>query len=303
MASPLASPPPVLMITPSGGLARRANRTLKPSRSRKCVTRLLPPRTSARTSTPPATRIAPSARAAPGHARCSGRSDREMTADIFFIHLLPRPGQYDLSAIHHGVIVREITRELEVLLDEDDRHFPLVPQIIYDTRNIFDDRGLNAFGRLIQNQQGRACNESPPDRQLLLLTTGEIPASTVQHILQYGKELADFIRHEALARTGRRIASFEILLHREQRKNFAPLRYQGDAFARTLMLRHLRDVHIRPVDSPGADRLLPRDGAQQACLANAVASEHARHVAQPRFEANPAKDLRRAILEIDFVDG
>jgi hypothetical protein len=50
------------------------------------------------------------------------------------------------------------------------------------------------------------------------------------------------------------------------------------------------------------DRLLADDRAQQAGLADAVAAEHAGHLADLGLERHAAQRLRGAVIEIDVVD-
>jgi hypothetical protein len=51
-----------------------------------------------------------------------------------------------------------------------------------------------------------------------------------------------------------------------------------------------------------ADRLLADDRVQEARLADAVASEHAGDFARLGCQRDAAQGLRRAVMEIDFID-
>ena len=48
--------------------------------------------------------------------------------------------------------------------------------------------------------------------------------------------------------------------------------------------------------------MLPDDGAQQAGFADAVAAEHAGHLAGLGMQRNAAQRLRRAVVQIDIGD-
>ena len=48
-----------------------------------------------------------------------------------------------------------------------------------------DDRGLDALGRLVENQQARPGHKGAGDGQLLLLAARQIAAAAVQHVLQH----------------------------------------------------------------------------------------------------------------------
>ncbi len=51
----------------------------------------------------------------------------------------------------------------------------------------FDDRGLDAFGRFVEDEKLRAGDESAADGELLLLAAGQIAAAAREHALQHGK--------------------------------------------------------------------------------------------------------------------
>ena len=50
-------------------------------------------------------------------------------------------------------------------------------QVADHALDILDDRGLDAFGRLVEDQQARPRHQRAGDRQLLLLAAGEIAAA------------------------------------------------------------------------------------------------------------------------------
>ena len=72
------------------------------------------------------------------------------------------------------------------------------------------------------------------DRQLLLLPAGQIAAAPAQHGLQHGKQFEDIGRDAALAARQNGKAGLQVLPHRQQRKDVAPLRHPGDAAPRAL---------------------------------------------------------------------
>lgn len=48
--------------------------------------------------------------------------------------------------------------------------------------NLFDYRGLNAFGRFIEDQQLRTARQGATYRQLLLLSAREIASASMLHL-------------------------------------------------------------------------------------------------------------------------
>src|SRR4051794_39233253 len=97
----------------------------------------------------------------------------------------------DLAALPQDEPVCQLAGELEILLDQQDRHAALVAQIGDGPADILDDRRLNSLGGLVEHQQARAGDESAGDRQLLLLTARQIAASAVKHRLQNREEFED----------------------------------------------------------------------------------------------------------------
>jgi hypothetical protein len=74
-------------------------------------------------------------------------------------------------------IISQIARKIEILFDQNNRHITLATQIVNGATNVLDDRGLDAFGWLIQHQKTRACDERATNRELLLLTARQITAA------------------------------------------------------------------------------------------------------------------------------
>ena len=92
------------------------------------------------------------------------------------------------------ICVGKFAREIVILFDEQYPHIALVPEKRYRPTDILDDRGLNALGRLIEQQQLRARHQRARDRQLLLLAARQIATAPSQHRGEHGKQLEDFGR-------------------------------------------------------------------------------------------------------------
>ena len=97
-------------------------------------------------------------------------SDCEIAADDFAVveHGGRQLGDdpplvHDVAALRHGA------DHIDILFDKDDGQAGLAVQFDDDARDVLHDRRLNAFGRLVEQQQRRLADEHPPDRELLLL--------------------------------------------------------------------------------------------------------------------------------------
>ena len=165
-------------------------------------------------------------------------------------------------------------------------------------------RGLDAFGRLVEDQELRPGDERPERSAHLVCccAAGEIAAAPAEHVLQDREQLVDVVGN-APQRAGQGgKPGLQILQHGEPRKDLAALRHQRQPAARALVRRHAGEVAIFPGDPSRTDRLQPEDRAQQAGLADAVAAEDAGHLAALRLQAYPAQRIAGAVIEIDRLD-
>ena len=193
--------------------------------------------------------------------------------------------------------------EFEILLDQQDRHVAALAQEGDGAADVLDHRGLDAFGRLVEYQQLGPHGERPADGELLLLATGEIATAALQHRIEHREEFEHLVGNLALVATDRREACLEVLLHRKQREDLAALRHQRHATPRPLVGRQLGDFLVLEGDRARGDRLQADDGAQQAGLADAVATQQAGHPADRGRHRHRAQRLGGTVEEIDVLDG
>src|SRR6516162_1277021 len=102
-------------------------------------------------------------------------------------------GEHYLATLHDQPGGGEIAREVEILLDEEDRHRAAFDKSADYAFDVLDDLRMNSFGRLVEDEQVRPRDESEGDRQLLLLPAGKVPTATVEHVLQHWKEIKDLV--------------------------------------------------------------------------------------------------------------
>src|SRR5262245_10906890 len=196
-------------------------------------------------------------------------------------------------------MVAEFAGKVEVLLDQQDGDVAQVAQVGDGAGDVLDDGGLNAFGRLVEQEQPRPHHQRAADGELLLLAAGEIAAAPAQHVVEHGKQREHVVGNRAVLAGERRKAGLEVFLHCEQWKDFSALRYVGDAAARALVGLQARDVDAVEMNGPAAHRMLPDKRAQQAGLADAVAAEHAGDFSGLRRELDAAQRLCGAVVKID----
>src|SRR5258707_4274094 len=205
------------------------------------------------------------------------------------------------APVHDGEIVAELAGKVEILFDQHDRDVAEAAKIRDRARDVLDDRWLNALGRLVKQQQFWPHHQRTPDRKLLLLAAGQIAAAAPEHRLQHRKQRELDVRNIAVLALQRSKAGLEIFLHRQQRKNLASVRHQTDALSRPLIGPETRDVDAVEGDRTAGDGILADHRAQQAGLADAVAAEHARHLARFSRERDAAQRLGGAVIEADIL--
>ncbi len=192
---------------------------------------------------------------------------------------LARAGIHDGAAVHHGEIVAELECKVEILLDQHGGDLAEVAQIRDGATDVLDDRGLDAFGRFVEQQRARPHDQRTTDCELLLLAARKVAAAPTEHGVEYRKQREHVVRDGAVLALERCEAGLEILLHGKQRKDLTALRYIGDAAARAVGGLEWGDILAVEADAAAADRLLAGQCIKQARLADTVAAEHAGHFA------------------------
>ena len=118
--------------------------------------------------------------------------------------LLAVAGIFHRAAVHHRKIVAELAGKVEILFDQHDRDVAEVAQIGDGAADVLDDRGLDALGRLVEQQQFRPHHQRAADRELLLLAAGEIAAAAAEHRLQHRKQREHVVGNVAVVALQRR---------------------------------------------------------------------------------------------------
>jgi hypothetical protein len=104
-----------------------------------------------------------------------------------------------------------------------------------EARQVLDDRRLDAFGRFVEQQHLRITRQRARNRQLLLLTAGEIAAAAAGELGQDGEQVEDLLRDLALASDHE--PSFDILPDRHGAENLPALRHISKAVRNALVAR------------------------------------------------------------------
>src|SRR5690606_37791039 len=122
------------------------------------------------------------------------RSHRQISLHEPVRELVHAASGDDPALGHDSEAVAEAAHERQLLLDDEHRQSELVIQPANHVADCRDDARLNAFGRLVEDQQARLEDERARNRELLLLPAGQVSAAALQHRAQHRKELEYEIR-------------------------------------------------------------------------------------------------------------
>ena len=98
-----------------------------------------------------------------------------------------------------------------------------------DVADFVNDVGLNAFCRLVENQQLRFQHQRAADRELLLLTAERSPPRRFSIFFSTGNKSKMRCGNFSGAVFSHTQAHAQIFLYRQMRKNFTPLRHVADS--------------------------------------------------------------------------
>src|SRR6266702_4374147 len=101
------------------------------------------------------------------------RLHRHMPMDHCIAEFADRAGHNDPSLLHHGEAVGSLARKQHILLDQDDGEADLPVEADDDGFDFLDDGRLDAFVRLIEQDDLRVGGKCACDRELLLLPAGK----------------------------------------------------------------------------------------------------------------------------------
>ena len=133
---------------------------------------------------------------------------------------------------------------------------PLVGERADHALDVLDDRRLDAFGRLVEDQQLRLRRQRAADRELLLLAARQVAAAPVRASASApGTARTDRAGIARAARL-RGEAHAQVLLDRQAREDLAALRHVADA-ARARARRACARVMSRAVEARSLPRARP----------------------------------------------
>ena len=195
----------------------------------------------------------------------------------------------DAAALDDHQAVARIKDEAQDLLGDDDGELAQLADLAEHLGDVLDDGRLDAFGRLIEDENLRLRQQSAGDGELLLLAAGEVAALAMAHVEQDGKERVDFVPvgFLQLAFHGGK----HVLHDGEVREDHPALRHEGESTGDALMGFELRDVLAADVDGSALERKNSHERLEQRGLAHAVASDDGEDFLRRSLESHVVDDL------------
>src|SRR4051794_9192549 len=190
------------------------------------------------------------------------------------------------------------------MLDEDDRDAVLLVQAHNHVLDLLHDVRLNSLRRFIEQNNLWVRQHRTGKGELLLLAAGQIAAAPIEEFLQDRKQLEYLVLEHAYLcpiAAGEH-AKFQILAHRELRQDASALRHIADAVPDPIMGRGLGN--FLAVDPNAAFGLVhqPDNAAQQRCLDDAIASQHAEEAGVANLQRNILQGAAVAVEGAEIVD-
>ena len=197
----------------------------------------------------------------------------------------------DRAALHHQNAVGQEAQELEVLLHQQDGQAALRAQPQERLLDLVDDRGLDALGRLVEEQEPGIAHQPARQRQQLLLAARQRAPLAAEQGLEARK-----VGEHALERV--RLAGIavvvpgqpQVLGDRQLREDAAALGDVAEPAQRPVVRLEPGDVLVGERDMAAAGGQEAHDGLQKRRLAHAVVAEDADDLVIPDGQIDAVQD-------------
>src|SRR5690348_978913 len=139
-------------------------------------------------------------------------------------------GEDDTPVLEHVSAARDLERDGDVLLDEQDGDAALV-QHMDGMQHLLHDERREAKRGLVEHDELRRAHQAAADGEHLLLAPGHRAGDLRATLLEAWKEREYFVEALAcfLARAGNHCAHFQVLEHRERREYLPAFGHLADA--------------------------------------------------------------------------
>ena len=190
---------------------------------------------------------------------------------------------------------------MQVLLHQQHADAGGLDDAAHGPLDVQNHRGLDAFGGLIEQEQLGLAQQRPGDRQLLLLTAGEVAAAAAEELLQDREQLEndriDVTVAGQAARQGLH-AEQQVFAHRELGNDLPALGHVADAPPGAAVGRQGRHLPLLQVHRTAALAQQADHGLEQGGLADPIAADQAHHLTRLHGEVHIAQDVALAVIHV-----
>ena len=227
----------------------------------------------------------------------AGGAEAEIPIDLRPIgQLATRQLTGDPAPLQHQDPIRELGDEVEVLLHQQDRQAPGVPELRQRPGHVLDDRGLDPLGGLVEEKESGVAHQAARQRQELLLAAGERVALAAEQGLEPGE-----VRQQRRERRPFVVpvvvlpSELQVLPHRQPREDPPALGHVSHPQPRALVRGQAGDLAPVVPHGPGAGGQEAHQGLQERGLPHAVVAEDAHHLAFAHLDPDAVQDRRPAV--------
>src|SRR5262245_32721272 len=200
-------------------------------------------------------------------------------------------------------VVGKVERELDILLDEQDR-LALGLELRDGAPDLSHKLRRQPLRRLVHQEHARIAHQRAADRQHLLFAAGERAGELRVTLLQAGEELEHAIDGPAgcaaAFRSPRRDA--EVFAYTEAAEHAPALWHQPDAFARDHIRRQPTDLLAVKTDRASPRPEKAHDRVHAGGLARTVAAEQAEQPPRLQREGHAVQHVAVAVKGVDADD-
>src|SRR5579871_3091250 len=202
----------------------------------------------------------------------------------------------DPSLLDDQNSLRQLRDEIEILLDQDHGETACGAQPRQRLDDLVDDRGLNAFGRFIEQDQPRRATQATRDRKQLLFAARQRAAGAIEQPLQAREIFQHGCNDLLLALVAPLDAAHAQVFENAQTRKYLPtLWHKAKPDPGPPIGLERRDVAAVEMHMPAGRRQITHQGAQKRRLAHPVVAEDADKLTLVDREIHPVEDRNAAI--------
>src|SRR6476661_2145906 len=194
---------------------------------------------------------------------------------------------------------------MESLFDKQDGK----PSCIFKSNDhildLINNRWLDPFRRLIQQEDFGLGEQCPPDRQLLPLSTAQDPTRSIENLGQFRKQRKDFIKCRLFRNAVTRcrpcpVAKLKIFTHRQMGKNFSSLRYIGQSAFGAAVCRFFSNLPSLKLYLATSKRQQSHDCFKRRCFPHTISAHETYDLTWLDNERHIAQNVALAVIDVDI---